>query len=210
MWEFLEALENSSLAIWVRESPSVLAYSTVLALHTFGMSFLVGFSTMIALRVLGFASGLPLAPMKKFFVLIVTGFWVNAITGVVLVILAPREFLTNADFYVKLAAIAGAVVSLRSLRAAVFGREANPNAAFTTANAKVSASAMLVCWGVAITAGRLTAYSGPIVRWTVVAVIVFTVLALVVGRLGARLLHSYRPARKTRVMASTGYSQNEF
>ena len=42
MWEFLEAVENSGFSTWVREAPTVLAYSTVLALHTFGMAFLVG------------------------------------------------------------------------------------------------------------------------------------------------------------------------
>ena len=66
MWEFLEALQNSSFSVWVRESDT-LAYSTILALHTFGMSFLVGLSTMIALRVLGFAASQPLAPNEKVF-----------------------------------------------------------------------------------------------------------------------------------------------
>ncbi len=81
MWEVLEAIENSGFATWVREAPTVLAYSTVLAFHTFGMAFLVGLSGMIALRALGFARALPLAPMGKFFPLIFVGFWVNAATG---------------------------------------------------------------------------------------------------------------------------------
>ena len=67
MWELLEAIENTGFATWVREAPTVLAYSTVLACHTFGMAFLVGLSGMIALRALGFARALPLAPMGKFF-----------------------------------------------------------------------------------------------------------------------------------------------
>lgn len=204
MWEFLEALQNSSFSVWVRESDT-LAYSTILALHTFGMSFLVGLSTMIALRVLGFAASLPLAPMKRFFVLIVTGFWVNVATGVVLLILAPREFLTNVDFYIKLAAIAGAVVSLRLLRTTAFGEQANQDTGCVPMKAKVFASTMLICWGIAITAGRLTAYNGATMRWTAVAVLVFTVIVLVGRYLGARVLDSYRPARQAGVMTSTEY-----
>ena len=67
MWQILESLENSGFATWIRETPTWTGYSTVLALHTFGMAFLVGLSAMIALRVLGFARGLPLAPLGKFF-----------------------------------------------------------------------------------------------------------------------------------------------
>src|SRR6476620_3052987 len=112
MWEFLEAVENSAFSTWVREAPTVLAYSTVLALHTFGMAFLVGLSGMMALRALGFGRSRPIEPLVKFFPLVIAGFWVNAITGVVLTMLAAVSLFRNPDFYVKLAAIAGAIVAL--------------------------------------------------------------------------------------------------
>lgn len=206
MWEFLESLENSSFAVLVRDTPSVLAYTTVLALHTFGMAFLVGLSTMIALRVLGFASGLPLAPMGRFFRLIVIGFWVNAVTGVVLTILEATKFLTNPDFYIKLTAIAGAIVSLRLLRKSVFGDAANLDTRPLPMKAKVFASTMLVFWGIAITAGRLTAYPMYTVWRTAVAVLIFTSVVLAGRYIGARLLQSYRPARRqVPVVTSTNY-----
>ncbi|MBI4484648.1 MAG: hypothetical protein HY655_01435 [Acidobacteria bacterium] len=47
--EFLALLEESSLAVWLRESPSVFAYATVLAVHTFGLALVVGLSTAVAL-----------------------------------------------------------------------------------------------------------------------------------------------------------------
>lgn len=205
MWQFLESLENSSFAVWVREAPTVFAYSTVLALHTFGMAFLVGLSTMIALRVLGFAPGVPLAPLERFFRLIVIGFWLNAVTGVVLLILEARNFLTMPDFYIKLAAIAGAVVSLRSLRSSVFGDPANPDMTPVSMKAKTSASAMLICWTIAITAGRLTAYPRYTVWRTAVAVLIFTAVALVGRHIAARFWSWYRSPRQARVMTSTDY-----
>jgi len=76
MWNFLGLVENSQFADTIRQAPSIFAYPTILAAHTFGMSVLVGLSSMIALRVLGFAPGLPLQPMKKFLPLIIVGFCV--------------------------------------------------------------------------------------------------------------------------------------
>src|SRR5215510_11296546 len=111
MWDLLETIENSGFATYIRETPTVLGYSTVLALHTFGMAFLVGFSGAIALRVLGVLPDLPLKPMRRFFPLIVIGFWVNAVTGLILTTLAARSLLANGDFYIKLVAIACAIVS---------------------------------------------------------------------------------------------------
>ena len=122
MWHLVELIEESGFATWVRETPSVFGYSTVLALHTFGMAFLVGLSGAVAARVLGVAPNLPIAPLEEFFPLIIAGFWVNAVTGVVLTTLAARSLLTNPDFYIKLAAIVGAIVCLRRLRTYAFGR----------------------------------------------------------------------------------------
>jgi hypothetical protein len=84
MWEFLDAIENSGFSSYIRETPSVLGYSTILALHTFGMAFLVGLSGVIALRVLGAVPQLPLTPLRSLQPIIVAGFWLNAITGLIL------------------------------------------------------------------------------------------------------------------------------
>ena len=39
--ELLASLENSGFGIWLRESPSIWAYPTVLTLHTLGLGVLV-------------------------------------------------------------------------------------------------------------------------------------------------------------------------
>lgn len=190
MWEVLEAIENSGFSTWVREAPTVLAYSTVLAFHTFGMAFLVGLSGMIALRALGFARGLPLAPMGKFFPLIFVGFWVNAATGVVLTMLAARSLLSNPDFYVKLAAIAGAIVSLRMLRAGLFGEGVKLDTGPVPLKTRIVAVAMLLFWAVAVTAGRFTAYSWYVRKQSAVAVLIAAFLMLFVRHVAARVFGS--------------------
>jgi hypothetical protein len=205
MWQILETIENSGFSTWVRETPTVLGYSTVLALHTFGMAFLVGLSALIAARVLGIAPKLPLAPLEGFFPLIILGFWVNALTGLVLTGLAVRSFLTNADFYIKLVAIAGALVCLQLLRHFAF-REST---GMSPRAGKIWAGGMLCFWMIAILAGRLLAYSDHVRKQSAVAVLV-AILLLALIRAGAMgiarrvgLVIPAKPPRALRPLVTT-------
>ena len=205
MWQFLEFLENSGFSVMIRETPSVLYYPTVLAFHAFGMAALVGLSSLIALRVLGFASGLPLAPLEKFYRFINIGFWVNLASGLVLLVLSPTTFLVMPLFYIKLVAIAGALVLVRKLRTSLFDRHAGDNAPVSS-EARLLAGSMLFLWAVAIQAGRLTAYSFFPIGWqTIIATTIAVVLVLVALRIGHRSGAEEKPAQQSKVRTSTGY-----
>ncbi|MBI2187364.1 MAG: hypothetical protein HYU37_09650 [Acidobacteria bacterium] len=194
--EFLALIEQSSLAVWLRESPTVFAYATVLAVHTFGLALVVGLSTAVALRALGFAPGMALLPLGSLFPLMWVGFWLNAFTGVLLVTIDARLFLTMPTFYLKLLAIALAITSLRWLQTEVFEGRA-PNGG-VSAKGKRLAGATLLFWLVAITAGRVTAYDAYIGWETAAAVLVLGTLLLVGGHVGARMLRgSTRLERRT-------------
>ncbi len=183
---FLEFLENNGLAIWLRESPSVLAYPTLLAFHTFGMVVLVGISTGIALRTLGVASGVPLAPLGKFFRIMWRGALISVVSGALLLMLDARIFLTMPAFYIKMLAIGVAVMIMRSLRARVFSDRGGADTWPVSREGKVLAGAVLISWAVAITAGRVTAYA-PFIRWqTAVAAVILT-FVLFGGYFAARL-----------------------
>ena len=185
--EILEFLENNGLAIWLRESPSVLAYPTLLAFHTFGMAFLVGTSTAIALRLLGFASSVPLAPLRKFFPVMWLGFAISVVSGALLLMLDAKQFLTMPAFYIKMLAIAAALTIMRLLRTRVFSDEASVNTGPVPRKAPVLAAAVLISWAIAIAAGRVTAYL-PFVGWqTAVAVLILTAVLLVGGYIAVRL-----------------------
>jgi len=193
MQEFLESIENSGFATYIRETPSVLGYSTVLALHTFGMAFLVGLSGVIALRVLGVVPELPLKPLKSLMPIVIIGFWVNAITGVILTSLAIVSLSRNWDFYVKLASIVVAIVALTKMRRYAFD---DPNArddAPASPEAKRWAKTMLFFWGLAVLGGRLTAYATYIRIQSAEAVVVAIVLLLILARYLVRRSHR-RPA----------------
>ena len=159
--EVLQWLEETSLSIWIRESPSLWAFPMVLLLHTTGMALVVGISTGIDLRILGFAPALSLSSLQKFLPILWVGFAVNAITGTLLVMQDARTKLTNPDFYVKLVFIVLALITLRLLKNRVFGNSRIDHVPLSR-DVKVLAVASMFFWLGAITAGRLLAYIGPV------------------------------------------------
>jgi len=159
--EFLQWLEQTSLSVWVRESPSVWAYPSVLLFHTIGMTLCVGVAAGINVRILGVAPDLRLAPLARFFPILWTGFWINAATGVVLLMQDATTKLTNPAFFVKMVFIALAIVNLRMIRARIFG-DPRIDEGPLARSAKVLAAVSLLLWLGAITAGRLLAYIGPV------------------------------------------------
>jgi hypothetical protein len=161
MMDFLRFLEQSSFSQWVVGSSSVFAFPMVLLLHTIGMGVVVGISAGIDLRILGLAPALPLAPMERFFPLLWIGFWVNAITGAILLAADATTKMTNADFYIKMMFIALALVNLRMLRTRVF-RDPFIDKKPLTPDVKVLALTSIIFWLGAITSGRLLAYIGPV------------------------------------------------
>ena len=154
-------LENTGVSTWVRESPSIWAFPAILLFHTIGMALCVGVSAGINLRILGFAPGLRLAPMERFFPILWLGFYVNAITGTILVMQDATSKLRNVDFYVKMVFIALALINLKMIRTRVF-RDPQLDRGPLATNVKVLAVASLFFWLGAITAGRLLAYVGPV------------------------------------------------
>jgi hypothetical protein len=159
--EFLRFIEHTSFSQWVTGSSSVLAFPTILLLHTIGMGVVVGINAGIDLRILGLAPALPLAPMEKFFPLLWIGFWVNAFTGVILLAADATTKAMNPDFYVKMGFIALAIINLRMIRNRVF-RDPFIDKKPMTPDAKVLAVTSMIFWLGAITAGRLMAYVGPV------------------------------------------------
>jgi hypothetical protein len=156
MMEFLSSLESSEFASWLRESGSIWAYPAVLTLHTLGLGVLVGASTVIDLRLLGAAPHIPLEPLRRLFPIMWAGFWVNAISGVLLFVTDATTKGTTTVFMAKLGIIAVAVIVLTSIKRSVFGRETVAGAMPMTVKALAAVS--LVLWLAAIITGRYMAY----------------------------------------------------
>ncbi len=157
--DFLIAVENTALAIFIRESSSLWAYPFALFLHAAGLALVVGFNTALSLRILGAGRDIPIAPINSFYPVMVIGFWINAASGTALVMADATRMLVNPLFYVKLGLILLAVLNLVFLRAQVL-RDPYVDKRPLATKAKMLAVASLVLWAAAITAGRLTAYLG--------------------------------------------------
>jgi hypothetical protein len=86
------------------------------------------------------------------------GFWLNAITGLLLLLAYPTKALTNPVFYLKLFLIALAMFDTSLIRKHI-NRESTDLDTGVWARGKFLAFASLVLWAGAVFAGRLLAYT---------------------------------------------------
>jgi hypothetical protein len=149
-------LESTALSTWMRESTSILAFPGFLVAHAIGMALAVGVNAGIALGLLGVAPGLPTRDMRAFAGVMWFGFALNLASGALLFLAYPTKALTNPVFYLKLFLI---VVAMR-LFVAIDRRARGvyPSGEDSKTQRKL-AVASLACWGGAVTAGRLLAYT---------------------------------------------------
>jgi hypothetical protein len=118
------------------------------------MGMLVGFNWALDLRLLGVAPQVPLMSMERYLPWAWYGFWINAISGVVLTFADATTKMTSWVFGVKMGLIVIAVLVLLQIKKQVFVKH--------TSNGKVLAAVSIALWACAITAGRLMAYIGPV------------------------------------------------
>jgi len=157
MHEFYSAVESMRFSTWIRESGSLWSYPIVLTLHTMGLAILVGFNWAVDLRLLGFAPSVPVGSMKNFFPLMWFGFWINLVSGVILLMADATTKMTSWVFGVKMLFVILGMIILRKIQTGVF----HPEKEDLVQDGKLLAGLSLACWVLATTAGRLMAYLGP-------------------------------------------------
>lgn len=158
MMGWLQSIEGSAWASWLKESPSLWGYPTLLFLHTVGLSFSVGPSVAIDLRILGVGRRLPLAPFDTFFRVIWIAFGVNAASGAVLFFSDATAKLENPAYLVKMTLVVVAAAITFAIRRRVFGAAVDVDDVRVEASSRYLAAASILCWFGAITAGRYMAY----------------------------------------------------
>ena len=154
MTDLFTSIEGSTLAAWVRESPSIWAYATILTLHTVGLAIVVGANVVVDLRLLGWAKGIPPESLRALFPIMWAGFAINFASGVLLFMADATTKSGQRVFYVKLACITLALLAARTIskRLRQQDGEAVPG------NLRALATVSLLLWAGAIVAGRLMAY----------------------------------------------------
>lgn len=161
--ELLAWVESWGISTFVRENPSFYGYPTFLFAHTFGLSIVVGVSTVLAARVLGLGAGLPVAPMTRLFPIMWAGFVVNLLSGGGLYLAdavnktIPGDGRQAPVFFTKMLFVVGGAILLWLLQKKLATMDSD-----VPAGARTLAALMLVCWLGAMIAGRLIAYSSAI------------------------------------------------
>ena len=153
----LESIESTQLGLWLRESPSVWAFPTVLTLHTIGLAVLIGASWVLDLRLLGIGRRVPLSAYRWVFPTVAVGLVINLLTGVLLFIKNAATWGVAFPFFVKMALVVASVATVMPMRSLVLhgGNEQGD----VSKNARLLAVVSILAWSAAVTAGRLLAYT---------------------------------------------------
>ena len=154
--ETLALLEATDFSTWMRESG--LAFFGSLVLHALGMAFIVGAHLATDLRLLGFAPTVPLSRMRGFRPVIRGSLFVVTASGALLLAAYPAKALTNPVFYLKLLAVAGALLIGRALWTGVM-RDPDNDSGRLKWDTRALAALSIVLWCTAITSGRFLAYT---------------------------------------------------
>ena len=151
-------IETSLFSTWLRENPSIMVFPFILILHTVGLAFLVGANVAIDARALGLARGVPLMSLRRYYLAMWAGFWVNAFSGVLLLIAYPTKAMTNPLFYAKLALIGAALYLARVIRRHMMEGAVTAGLR-ASARLQMLAATSLGVWVLSIFAGRFLAYT---------------------------------------------------
>jgi hypothetical protein len=151
----LQTIEGSAFCTWVREADSLWAYPGILFVHVAGMLALVGLITIIALRVLGFPSDLPLAPFERLFPVVWLACGLNAASGAILLATDATAKLKNPIFGLKMLLVVMAAGTTVLMRRMAFGSAAVQG---SPRRERLVALASIALWLAAMTLGRLMGY----------------------------------------------------
>ncbi len=153
---FLNTIEQTAFSTWMRDSPSLLGFWFILSFHALGLALAVGTSALIDLRILGVAKELPLSTLKRLYPILWAGFWIQIVTGLLLLTAYPTKSLTTTAFYVKIVFIGAAMVLMVRLEKTL---PSTPGETSLLGPGRRLAFWSVVLWIGAITAGRFIGYT---------------------------------------------------
>lgn len=156
---FAQSLSETSLHSWVVSQTWL--WPTLEVTHFFGLTLLIGGLLVVDLRVLGAAASSPLLATYRLLPIVLVGFGLNLITGVLFIFGDPFRYAANIGFQAKMIIIclAGANALYHHLKVTPLLSAASLSADVPMV-AKVSAAASLLAWTMVLLLGRLIPYVG--------------------------------------------------
>ena len=159
-------MDFTPLMSWMEQSAvhdvvigSAWIWPTLESLHFLGLCLLLGSIIFVDMRVVGFAKTAPLKAMHAFVPIAVTGFAINAITGLLFVFGDPFRYFPNVAFQAKMF-----VILLAGLNVLYFELKVHPqirrdgDSTTLGADAKLVAGLSLIFWLFVVVAGRMIPY----------------------------------------------------
>ena len=132
------------------------------SLHFFGMSLLIGTVGIFDLRLLGFARRVPLVALHRLIPFGITGFALNAATGICFICATPDQYIFNMAFRVKVTLIILAGFNVLFFYGRVFRRlAAQEESGGPPIRARLAGAVSLMAWIGVMSAGRLLTFFRP-------------------------------------------------
>lgn len=153
--QLAQALERWPLAQWLRES--VWGYPALNALHIVAIGLLLGAIVILDGRLLGLAGKVPLAHVARAaWPVAVAGVVLALVTGPLLFVVQPAEYLVNPAFFWKFVLLGAALTNVAVFHLSFPGvlRGERP----VSAGVKLVAALSLLLWLAVLFAGRLIAF----------------------------------------------------
>ena len=158
MHDFLIGLENTGISLFIRESSSFLAFPFVLTAHAFAYCFIMATNTIVSARILGFATSIPLKPLRRLFPVMWLGLILTTITGVLLVMAAAEKRVPNPILWFKMVLLVVATPMLWKFQMKVFD-DPSVDENNIPSSARTMAFLQLALWVLIMISGRLIPYS---------------------------------------------------
>ena len=154
-----EEMMASNLTQWIQATYRLWPILEIF--HFFGLTLLMGGLIIVDLRMIGFLSYIGLEEVKKLLPLVIFGFLINLITGVLFLFGDPSRYSINIGFQIKMI-----LVSLAGCNAAIYHLKVEP--LFSNLNLtdrlplaiKITGFTSLTLWTGVLLLGRLIPYVG--------------------------------------------------
>lgn len=160
MWNFLaDIAADSALNLWIAET--YWLWPVLEIIHFIGLTLLLGGLIVIDLGMAGHLRGLKPASTHQLLPLVILGFSLNLLTGVLFFYGDPGRYSINIGFQIKMA-----LVMIAGLNALFYHwkvspvLQAQPQGSGTPWLARCSAYTSLTMWFGVLLAGRLIPYVG--------------------------------------------------
>ena len=157
----LESLGSSQISALIRTE--LWGWPLALTLHALGTALVLGLIFIISLRLLGLFELIPIRSLSKLFPIVWGALALQIITGLVLWVAKPAQYVADGAFLLKILLIVVGAVLMSNLSKMIAreGASWDTNGGMPARGLRFVATTLVV-WCVVLVAGRLTGYLGSI------------------------------------------------